>query len=170
MPPVRGAYALVQGRVATEPADLAFPEPGAPQQLIEFTFKIDGMTCVACSGSIERLMHNSWDSKGLAKVSIVLLTHKMVATFPQAVFDEKTVTPAMICDNVEMIGFGCELLGMTEISEQLRVNLKEDGRMMSESSLDSRKIRGDDDSFEEIPGDLTPSNIKLSKVNPDGGQ
>lgn len=85
-------------------------------------------------------------------------------------FDEKTVTPAMICDNVEMIGFGCELLGMTEISEQLRVNLKEDGRMMSESSLDSRKIRGDDDSFEENHGDLTPSNIKLSKVNPDGGQ
>ena len=28
-----------------------------PQQQIEFTFKIEGMTCVACSSSIERLMH-----------------------------------------------------------------------------------------------------------------
>ena len=33
--------------------------------LIEFTFKIDGMTCVACSNSIERLMHNSFDAKGM---------------------------------------------------------------------------------------------------------
>ena len=113
--------------MATEPAELAFPEPGAPQQLIEFTFKIDGMTCVACSGSIERLMHNCYDSKGMTKVSIVLLTHKMVATFPQAIFDAKTVTPTTICDAVEMIGFGCELLGMTEITEDNRVNFKGDG-------------------------------------------
>ena len=51
------------------------------------------MTCVACSGSIERLMHNSFDSKGMTSVSIVLLTHKMLATFPINVFEEKTVTP-----------------------------------------------------------------------------
>lgn len=57
-------------------------EPESVQALIEFTFKIDGMTCVACSSSIERLMHNSFDAKGMASVSIVLLTHKMVATFP----------------------------------------------------------------------------------------
>ena len=57
-------------------------EPESVQALIEFTFKIDGMTCVACSSSIERLMHNTFDAKGMASVSIVLLTHKMVATFP----------------------------------------------------------------------------------------
>ena len=28
------------------------------QNKIEFEFKIEGMTCVACSSSIERLMHN----------------------------------------------------------------------------------------------------------------
>lgn len=61
--------------------------------MIEFTFKIDGMTCVACSGSIERLMHNSFDEKEMVKVSIVLLTHKMVASFPQHVFNNKKVTP-----------------------------------------------------------------------------
>lgn len=31
---------------------------GADQDMIEFNFKIEGMTCVACSNSIERLMHN----------------------------------------------------------------------------------------------------------------
>lgn len=52
------------------------------RNLIEFTFKIEGMTCVACSNSIERLMHNSFDAKDMQSVSIVLLTHKMVTTFP----------------------------------------------------------------------------------------
>jgi len=35
------------------------------QNLIEFTFKVEGMTCVACSNSIERLMHNSFDAKDM---------------------------------------------------------------------------------------------------------
>ena len=61
-------------------------DPIGVEALIEFTFKIDGMTCVACSSSIERLMHNSFDAKGMASVSIVLLTHKMVASFPQELF------------------------------------------------------------------------------------
>lgn len=61
-------------------------------------------------------MHSSFDGKEMSNVSIVLLTHKMVATFPQSVFDSKTVTPKLICDTVLMIGFGCELLGMSEIS------------------------------------------------------
>ena len=53
----------------------------------------------------------------MASVSIILLTHKMQATFPQRVFDEKIVTPQIICDKVLMIGFGCELLGMAEITD-----------------------------------------------------
>ena len=81
------------------------------------------MTCVACSGSVERLMHNSFDKKEMVSVSIVLLTHKMIATFPQRVFTEKTVTPESICSAVFMIGFGCSLLGMTEICQDNRKNL-----------------------------------------------
>ena len=120
------------------------------------------MTCVACSGSIERLMHNSFDAKGMVKVSIVLLTHKMQVTFPQYVFDEKTVTPAIICNTVLMIGFSCELLGMTEISPEQRKNLNQDGKRLSNASLDSIKIRGEDrqDSIEnEEPP--SPSNVQV---------
>ena len=51
------------------------------QDLIEFEFKVGGMTCVACSSSIERLMHNEFDGKGMKSVSIVLLTCKMTAIF-----------------------------------------------------------------------------------------
>ena len=91
-----------------------------PQTMIEFTFKIEGMTCVACSNSIERLMHNTFDSKDMSSASIVLLTHKMQATFPLRVFDDKIVTPKIICDTVAMIGFGCELLAMCEISPEQR--------------------------------------------------
>ena len=46
----------------------------------EFVFAIEGMTCVACSGAIERLMHSQFDNRGMTKMAIVLLTHKMTAT------------------------------------------------------------------------------------------
>ena len=35
------------------------------EDLIIFEFKIDGMTCVACSSSIERGMKNQFKNKGL---------------------------------------------------------------------------------------------------------
>jgi hypothetical protein len=59
-------------------------------------------------------------------------------------FDDKTITPAIICDTVSMIGFNCELLGMTEISPEQRLNLNQDGNRLSDASLDSIKIRGED--------------------------
>ena len=40
----------------------------------------------------------------------------MNATFKASVFRSKEVTPEMICDEVEMIGFDCELLGINEIN------------------------------------------------------
>jgi hypothetical protein len=54
--------------------------------LIEMEFKVGGMTCVACSSSIERLMHNEFDGKGLVSASVVLLTHKLTTTFKAQVF------------------------------------------------------------------------------------
>ena len=74
------------------------------------------MTCVACSGSIERLMHNEFDSKGMKSVAIILLTHKMTAVFEADKFSKKEITPDMICDEIDMIGFGAALSGMSEIS------------------------------------------------------
>lgn len=73
------------------------------------------MTCVACSSSIERLIHNEFDQKSLITVSIVLLTNKMFATFEANVFKDKLVTPEMICDEVDMIGFECQLISITEM-------------------------------------------------------
>ena len=60
-------------------------------------------------------MHNEFDSKGMTDMKVALLTHKMMASFPAQSFIDKTVTPEMVCDEVDMIGFGCELLEITEI-------------------------------------------------------
>jgi len=63
-------------------------------------------------------MHNEFDAKDMTRVTIALLTHKMQVTFKQQAFLSKTVTPEIICDEVECIGFSCELLTMTEISHE----------------------------------------------------
>ena len=67
------------------------------------------------------------------------------------------MTPQIICDTVDMIGFGCELLGMTEISHEVRQNFKNDGQKQSDISLDSAKIRGEDElmSYDENYNDFT---------------
>ena len=51
---------------------------------------------------------------------------------------------------VKMIGFGCELMGMTEINleEQQRKIMNQDGEIEM-VSLDSEKIRGADESIDE---------------------
>lgn len=77
------------------------------------------MTCVACSGSIERLITNEFTSKGLLQQHVGLLTHKMILTFKSDAFITKKVTPEMICSEIEDIGFGCELLSIVELSAQL---------------------------------------------------
>lgn len=44
-----------------------------------------------------------------------------------------------------MVGFGCELLSMTEITEEERKNVKNQGSISaSDISLESYRIRGDD--------------------------
>ena len=79
------------------------------------------MTCVACSSSIERLIHNQFDKRSLVSVSIVLLTNKMFCTFEAHVFHDKIVTPEMVCEEVDCIGFECQLISITEMKgeEQL---------------------------------------------------
>ena len=81
--------------------------------VIEYEFAIEGMTCVACSSSIERLMHSKYDSQGMKSVAIVLLTHKMTATFDSNE-DVERVNPEKICQSVLSIGFGCSLLRISE--------------------------------------------------------
>ena len=99
-------------------------------------------------------MHSSFDSQDLQSVAIVLLTHKMVATFPKHMFTERIVTPQLICDKVLMIGFGCELLSMTEIQQKKVINNFEigDGQQLSpmSNSPDLLGERDTDYSSEEI--------------------
>ena len=98
-------------------------------------------------------MHNEFDDKGMTSVSIVLLTHKMTATFEAIRFTTKQVTPELVCDEVEQIGFDCELAGITEISaedlqpaaRQLKIGKQQSGSFASDFSLDSFKVRGEDD-------------------------
>lgn len=94
----------------------------------------------------------------------------MESTFTQQSFDSKTISPKIICDTVSMIGFGCQLLGMTEISPDQRKNLNQDGASLSDMSLDSARIRGDglmeeDEDFEDGRSEkFNFSGTKLNKV------
>ena len=55
--------------------------------IIVYEYKIDGMTCVACSSAIENGLKHEFKEKGLLcdngsyQVSVVLLMHKMKISF-----------------------------------------------------------------------------------------
>ena len=84
-----------------------------------FEFKVTGMTCVACSGTIENAMKKEFSTKGMTDVQIALLTHKMTITFEANYFLDKRVTPDMICEEVECVGFDCELLSILEQNQKV---------------------------------------------------
>ena len=76
------------------------------------------MTCVACSGSINKLMNNEFGAKGMISCSIALLMHKMTVILDAKVWRSEKITADLIGEEVECIGFGCELLASTEITAQ----------------------------------------------------
>ena len=51
-------------------------------------------------------------------MSIVLLTHKMNVVFEAVKFSKKEITPEMICEMIDCIGFGAKLSGMSEMSAE----------------------------------------------------
>ncbi|MFS8160664.1 MAG: cation transporter [Candidatus Roizmanbacteria bacterium] len=77
---------------------------------IIYEFKIDGMTCVACSQTIESAMKKEFGDKGCISVVIALLTHKMRMEFEDLKSSELEISPEKIIEEVENIGFGAELL------------------------------------------------------------
>ena len=76
------------------------------------------MTCVACSGAIERGLTYEFKEKGLVEdqgVSVVLLMHKMrVSLYKQKALLNKIDSVAIV-NEVEDLGFGAELIGTHEI-------------------------------------------------------
>ena len=85
-----------------------------PQPEVILEFKIDGMTCVACSRTIENAMTSEYEDKGLLKVSIALLTHKMRIVFDADNYARHSLSPEQIKEEVEMVGFTAELLEIIE--------------------------------------------------------
>ncbi len=76
------------------------------------------MTCVNCSNTIENAMKLEYETKGLVSVQIALLTHKMRIVFELSAYQQNQITPQMICDEVEMVGFGIELLEVIENNQE----------------------------------------------------
>ena len=65
-------------------------------------YLIDGMTCAACSGAVERVTRKM---EGVEQSNVNLTTNRMVITY-----DEDQVTPDMIVQKVDRAGFKASLL------------------------------------------------------------
>lgn len=83
------------------------------------------MSCVACSGNIERKMQELFDTRGLQSVSVVLLTCKMTTTFiivpdqtknAEFASEVELITADEISQAVKALGFGCRSIGTRESS------------------------------------------------------
>lgn len=74
------------------------------RQVIKYEFKIEGMTCVACSSAIEKgltlvfkdkgLIYD--DEKGKYEVNVALLMHKMNVSFDQSEANKNSITSDVI--------------------------------------------------------------------------
>jgi len=67
-------------------------------------FKIEGMTCATCAQTIESAIVKEFKDKGLISVNVAVMTHKMKLKF------SSRIDPARIIEEIEAIGFGCELI------------------------------------------------------------
>ena len=95
-------------------------------ETIVYEYKIEGMTCVACSSAIERGIKNEFKDKGLVydqdqkryMVNVILLLHKMKVTFYKQKSQSFKVNGKLICDEVEDLGFGCQLVNTFELQQE----------------------------------------------------
>ena len=95
------------------------------EAIIVYKFKIEGMTCVACSSSIEKGLTSAFEDKGLVKaehgkensgVNVVLLMHQMRISFYKENADRHKVNSETIIHEVEDLGFGATMLEKFEIA------------------------------------------------------
>lgn len=93
--------------------------------VIVYEFKIEGMTCVACSSAIENGLRHEYKDKGLVcdngvyQVSVVLLMHKMKISFRREEAEQHGVTAGKIAEEVEDLGFGASLINTYEVDNEL---------------------------------------------------
>jgi cation transport ATPase len=106
-----------------------------PELILEF--KVGGMTCVACSRTIEGAMEREFKQKGLISVQIALLTHKMRMVFYLNDYKLNKLCPQSIMEEVEMVGFSAELLEIIENNPEELLRLE---NMSQESNADIMQI------------------------------
>jgi len=114
------------------------------EDIIVYKFKIEGMTCVACSSSIERGLTHAFKDKGLvlnashenSGVNVVLLMHQMRISLYKEAAERHNVDAKAIIDEVEDLGFGATLLEKFEI-----VGGSESSRSFREGQTPQIKIK-----------------------------
>lgn len=76
------------------------------------------MTCVACSGAIERGLNSEFQGKGLVEgsLNVILLMHKMKISFYKEEAQINKITSEKIIDEVEELGFNATLLNTYELN------------------------------------------------------
>jgi copper chaperone CopZ len=87
---------------------------GNKKSIVKNSFLLTGMTCSACTGSIERHFKKSVD--GVIDINVSLLTHKAVVEY-----DSSLLKPMQIISEIEDLGFEAEFEvsggGETDIRE-----------------------------------------------------
>ena len=74
------------------------------------TYSVDGMTCGACSGTVERSIQVI---KGVATVSVSLMTNRAEVKFTQNDVNVNDSIVQLILDTIEDVGFDAKLLSTT---------------------------------------------------------
>lgn len=67
-------------------------------------------------------MTGEYESKGLISVQIALLTHKMRIVFNYDLYTSNALTPEIIKDEVELVGFSADLLEIIENNQEDLLN------------------------------------------------
>jgi len=117
-------------------------------------------------------MKITFDPKGLLEICVALLVHKMTISFRADEIDKQQITPEIICDEVESIGFGCEWLNTFEFHTDARTNTKkkntEKKKLIRESMASSASNQSIDSGQFGIANYLKEGSNEEDRENPEG--
>ena len=99
--------------------------------IVHETYLIEGMSCAACSASVERVTKKL---DGMQAASVNLATGRLTVDY-----DGEKVTPAQIIQKVTNAGFGCKQLRKKESGAKMKAKLREEERVAEEKALRSTK-------------------------------
>ncbi|CAE8581821.1 unnamed protein product [Polarella glacialis] len=88
---------------------LSFEEDHPPRQLARAELRVQGMTCGACSGAVERALRAQ---PGVEEANVSLLRESATVSF-----DPSVVSADQLCSEVEDIGFDAAVLGIEDLAQ-----------------------------------------------------